>query len=1096
MKERDVSPASEWRKSPYFGRKDPFWQAVTSTTSLLSPKGAPLFLTEDTDSGHEALISPSSVLRFRIERGDFPYCYPQFKAFSNPPFGWQEWVDDVLSDKSFCQRLQEARLLIPVKISRSLSIRRNNASLEAMALRWSTETHTFILGQHEMGPTLEDVFMLLRLEVTGPDAFDPEQTPPEDDSLIQSLKLNLQTCGRWSSIFDGSARRTSRVRTDRASYTAWIRHFFKDLQPLARDADPNSREYEVGPMYDSRLYFLGFLACFLSFFILPSTPPDSLNPFVFPLAVRLFRGDRIPLAPLFLGNLYYRLDLLHRDMVRSVGRYEPVSFIHSQFLLCFFFERFPKFAPAPTVFEAEVLREIVDKDGIPVLDTDGSRTFGKAKSYQPLITRWSRTISTLSLNTLVDDPRRFVARPYVCPPVGVATPLIYHGSSRSVSFPLPKNIPAPFVDMLIMIRPSSLPVWHEEGVDSAVYRPDRVACQFGFDQCATGPAPPLLSFSASYGRFSRGLIHTVLPISGSLTVPGLSRVGGFTSSFRRYWQKNIDAFIAFVQSRPTVCLPPPIYKKDSSLRLLESRKSDHMYESFFTSSAPTDPSARASASSLAITSPEPVPLNKASGPRTTRLKKMAHKRASDASPSASRLSKRLHEDPAVVDVLSTVAPGHAASPRPDSDLDDTLPLSARLVKMRTPRIAVIDDDDDEAESSDHFCDLIPRTRRHRPTVAEEERYLGDEVIGAHRSDVEITGGTDATEIDVAGHASRSDVEMRCASGNGVEVDVLEISETRSGTYGDSHPPALLPSSGMTATVQASSDIEIDQVVSTRPSDFVDARSPSVAPALHIDSPSVLAATGVLPSPASDSAPVLAATVVPSSPAPDSTPTLFVTPHVIFHIGSDAFGLSPYHSAFSGSGPLPGVTPPGGSSNPIDIGEIPETSSFPAPIPPSASGKVSFLHYWVAPEFASVLQLVHSSYPETFASFACQCPLIQTALLESFATILYSLDRQRLCDLNGKVVETAYQGISDMERHQVDLSWLRKRLDIASNVSHQLELMSVLASYRTSIDEIKATLCELESGYARALETLEAHSTVCPPDVDMTGSFFEGVFRKD
>ena len=184
-----------------------------------------------------------------------------------------------------------------------------------------------------------------------------------------------------------------------------------------------------------------------------------------------------------------------------------------------------------------------------------------------------------------------------------------------------------------------------------------------------------------------------------------------------------------------------------------------------------------------------------------------------------------------------MAPGHAASPRPDSDLDDTLPLSARLVKMCTPRIAVIDDDDDEVESSDHFCDLIPRTRRHRPTVAEEEHYLGDEFVGAHRSDVEIAGGTDATEIDVAGHASRGDVEMRCASGNGVEVDVLEISETRSGTYGDSHPPALLPSSGMTATVQASSDIEIDQVVSTRPSDFVDARSPSVAPALHIDSPS-------------------------------------------------------------------------------------------------------------------------------------------------------------------------------------------------------------------------------------------------------------------
>lgn len=184
---------------------------------------------------------------------------------------------------------------------------------------------------------------------------------------------------------------------------------------------------------------------------------------------------------------------------------------------------------------------------------------------------------------------------------------------------------------------------------------------------------------------------------------------------------------------------------------------------------------------------------------------------------------------------------------------------------------------------------------------------------------------------------------------------------------------------------------------------------------------MLAATGVLPSPASDSAPTLFVTPH-GSPSQGETPAFEATArgsssqvslNVLdlnrsdFHFDNDAFGLSPYRSAFSGSGPLPEVTPPGGSSNLIDIGEILETSTFPAPIPPSASGKVSFLHYWVAPEFASVLQLVHSSYPETFASFACQCPLIQTALLESFATILYSLDRQLLCDLNGKVVETTY-----------------------------------------------------------------------------------------
>ncbi|THF94584.1 hypothetical protein TEA_002932 [Camellia sinensis var. sinensis] len=285
---------------------------------------------------------------------------------------------------------------------------------------------------------------------------------------------------------------------------------------------------------------------------------------------------------------------------------------------------------------------------------------------------------------------------------------------------------------------------------------------------------------------------------------------------------------------------------------------------------------------------------------------------------------------------------------------------------------------------------------------------------------------------------------------------------------------------------------------------------SVALAPHNDPPSMLAATGVLPSLASDSA--LTLFVTPhGSPSrggisafetiargsPLQVPVNVLDLNVSnFHFDSDTFSLSPYQTAFSGSSFLPEVSSLCGSSYPIEIGEVPETNNFSAPAPPPISGKVPFLHYWVAPEFASVLQLVHSSYPETFAFFACQSPLIQTTLLESFVTILYSLDQQRLCDLNEKVVETAYQGISDMERYQVNLSWLRRRLDIASNASHRVEFLSVLGSYQTSIDETKATLRELEAGYAQALAVLEEHSTAYPPDVDVTCSFFEGVFRKD
>ncbi|XP_028074308.1 integrin-linked protein kinase 1-like [Camellia sinensis] len=94
-----------------------------------------------------------------------------------------------------------------------------------------------------------------------------------------------------------------------------------------------------------------------------------------------------------------------------------------------------------------------------------------------------------------------------------------------------------------------------------------------------------------------------------------------------------------------------------------------------------------------------------------------------------------------------------------------------------PRIAVIDDDDDEAESSDHFCDLIPRTRRHRPTVAEEEHYLGDEFVGAHRSDYLLY--TKSLQIEVFQQSQRFDSEgpyrlLYCSSKGDKEGVIQEL----------------------------------------------------------------------------------------------------------------------------------------------------------------------------------------------------------------------------------------------------------------------------------------------------------------------------------
>lgn len=61
-----------------------------------------------------------------------------------------------------------------------------------------------------------------------------------------------------------------------------------------------------------------------------------------------------------------------------------------------------------------------------------------------------------------------------------------------------------------MLTPGYLPVLHEDGVTSTVYRPDRLAKQFGYDQGIPGPASAHLGFIHSYKRFASGRMDPYL----------------------------------------------------------------------------------------------------------------------------------------------------------------------------------------------------------------------------------------------------------------------------------------------------------------------------------------------------------------------------------------------------------------------------------------------------------------------------------------------------------------------------------------------------------------------------------------------------------
>lgn len=67
---------------------------------------------------------------------------------------------------------------------------------------------------------------------------------------------------------------------------------------------------------------------------------DGLNPYVFPLAIRLTRGDKLTLLPIYLGSLFYRLDLCVQNIIKSTDQHIVVTHADTSFLQLFLCERF------------------------------------------------------------------------------------------------------------------------------------------------------------------------------------------------------------------------------------------------------------------------------------------------------------------------------------------------------------------------------------------------------------------------------------------------------------------------------------------------------------------------------------------------------------------------------------------------------------------------------------------------------------------------------------------------------------------------------------------------------------------------------------
>ncbi|XP_059658415.1 uncharacterized protein LOC132304701 [Cornus florida] len=325
----NVPSMAEWRVAPYFGPNDTFW-ANNDELSEVDETPAGTFLFEGEPYAHAGIpILPSSVLRFRVERGDFPHSSLAFTGQTGHGRGWDLWTDAMLSDAEFLETLKASRIADAVRNTRELTIPRDVHDLALLVSRWSRDTHTFVTSWGEFTPTIEDVVQLMCLNVFGEHNPGSWVLSEDEVKLVTKLRSGVTAAGKIASRYQDDGLREEFPETGKkCTFVSLLRYYFRDfpLQDQEGEASFN------GPKCKDSACLAAFLLSWLSRFIFPGPPDDGPCPDLIPLAVWLSCGNSFPLAALFLGTLYHELDLAHARMERSVGRMSVVSPVNTIFL--------------------------------------------------------------------------------------------------------------------------------------------------------------------------------------------------------------------------------------------------------------------------------------------------------------------------------------------------------------------------------------------------------------------------------------------------------------------------------------------------------------------------------------------------------------------------------------------------------------------------------------------------------------------------------------------------------------------------------------------------------------------------------------------
>ncbi|KAF7144966.1 hypothetical protein RHSIM_Rhsim04G0182400 [Rhododendron simsii] len=500
-----------WFRAPYLDGGDKLWRLIEADAEIGKVVNEPLLGYKEVPVEEGCFISPESVLRFQVERGEFPHCFSAYRNYVVPPTAFATWADDILGNADFVGLLQKADVHRAVGNSLRLVVLRERKWMDVVVSRWSADSHTLPVAWGETGPTLEDVGCLLRLPMMG-------KVDPSSGSLSPSQKNVVDALRR-------SVRREKGHNGVKNTFTEWARYWYKDLG--ASKAGEEAHVVTDGPGLKEPAHLAAFLAYWLTWYIFPAPPKDGVDTTLFELAAILASGESVPLAPLFLGTLFKRLGMLQDAARRS-------------------------FAPQPNDFGA-------------------SNSGGRGEPCRNVCrsARWSgsgiRGVRG-SIADVLDVEGEFVARPYVNTPEGVF-PFNVYSEEDVVTFANKDDAStAELLRMSCMMR-GELPYFVNGRYGSVMYDPMRVARQFGFDQGVPKPCVPSGDVGDVWKRFLKSAFPAELRSMNTITLPGGKRMGGCTKLYREYWRDNLVRFLDYVKEVPMSLRVEDVMSQDGGLLL-------------------------------------------------------------------------------------------------------------------------------------------------------------------------------------------------------------------------------------------------------------------------------------------------------------------------------------------------------------------------------------------------------------------------------------------------------------------------------------------------------------------------------------------------